>query len=83
MTKHLEMVLEKEEEIFLCSCQNFPGKLRLLEKVHYFDSMDILKNLKYYMSKLKEEFRKTAHGVVCCVAKPKQTSIIPGTLEKK
>lgn len=41
------------------------------------------KNLKYYMSKLKEEFGKTAHGVACCVAKPKQTSILPGTLEKK
>lgn len=31
------MVLEKEEEIFLHSYQNFPGKLKLLEKVQYFD----------------------------------------------
>jgi len=49
--------------------------------------MDTIKNPKYYMSKpscrVKEESTKTAHGVACCVAKPKKTSIMPGTWKKR
>lgn len=61
--------------------------MTLLDRVQYFDPMDTIKNPKYYMSKLscrvKEESTKTAHGVACCVAKPKQTSITPGTWKKR
>lgn len=78
-------LLEKpgKKSLFLWNCQNFPGRLTFLDGVQYFDPMDTMKNPKYYMSKpscrVKEESTQTAHGVAGCVAKPKQTSILPGT----
>lgn len=82
-------LLEKpgKRSLFLWNCQNFPGRLTFLDGVQYFDPLDTIKNPKYYMSKLscrvKEEPTQTAHGVTGCVAKPKQTSRMPGTWKKR